>query len=140
MALTYFTNVSTLVFRRTNAPIATSPLGLLLAPPFRVVAMQREEARYPAQSPMTYLRRVFKCSMLLACTSPLLFGILVHLLGLLGVDHDKVREQGPRTATCWAFDAELQVLVFYRARVILLFWRYLYVRSSSSAGSCSHTG
>ncbi|CAM9833492.1 unnamed protein product, partial [Sphacelaria rigidula] len=53
-------------------------------------AMRREEAQYPAQSALTYLRRVLKCTMLWACTSPLLFGVLVHLLQLLDVDHDKV--------------------------------------------------
>lgn len=72
-------------------------------------AMRREEAQYPAQSALTYLRRVLKCTMLWACTSPLLFGVLVHLLQLLDVDHDKVKyketlKSGHR---CW--DGCLQI-------------------------------
>lgn len=56
----------------------------------RVPAMQREEADYPAQSAARYLQRVAKCTMLLLCTSPLVFGSLLHILRLAGVDHDKV--------------------------------------------------
>ncbi|CAN0380633.1 unnamed protein product [Laminaria digitata] len=52
--------------------------------------MLREEAGYPSQSASTYLRRVVKCSLLLACTSPLLYGAIVHALRLVGVDHDKI--------------------------------------------------
>ena len=64
--------------------------------------MLREEAGYPAQSASTYLRRVVKCSLLLACTSPLLYGAIVHALRLVGVDHDKVcggREMRGEVAT-----------------------------------------
>ncbi|CAM9412466.1 unnamed protein product [Choristocarpus tenellus] len=53
-------------------------------------AMCALEATYPVQSSLAYLRRVAKCTLLLTCTTPLVFGILVHALGLIGVDHDKV--------------------------------------------------
>lgn len=52
--------------------------------------MLREEAEYPSQSAMTYLRRVLKCSLLLAFTTPLLYGIIIRTLGLLGIEHDEV--------------------------------------------------
>ncbi|CAM9290598.1 unnamed protein product, partial [Hapterophycus canaliculatus] len=52
--------------------------------------MLREEAEYPSQSAMTYLRRVLKCSLLLAFTTPLLYGVIIRTLGLLGIEHDEV--------------------------------------------------
>lgn len=54
------------------------------------LAMRREEADYPAQSAGTYLQRVLKYTLLLALTTPLLYGVIVYALGLVGVDHDKV--------------------------------------------------
>ncbi|CAM9847780.1 unnamed protein product, partial [Pylaiella littoralis] len=53
-------------------------------------AMLREEAEYPVQSTVTYLRRVVKCSLLLAFSTPLIYGIIIHTLGILGVEHDEV--------------------------------------------------
>lgn len=55
--------------------------------------MLREEADYPVQPTMTYLLRVLKCFMLFYCTSPLIYGIIVHSLLLMDVDYDKVRGQ-----------------------------------------------
>ncbi|CAN0510249.1 unnamed protein product, partial [Ectocarpus sp. 8 AP-2014] len=53
-------------------------------------AMLREEAEYPSQSAAAYLRRVLKCSLMLALTTPLLFGIILHTLAVLGIEHDEV--------------------------------------------------
>lgn len=58
--------------------------------------MLREEAEYPVQSTVTYLRRVVKCSLLLAFSTPLIYGIIIHTLGILGVEHDEV---GAKTYT-----------------------------------------
>lgn len=52
--------------------------------------MLREEAEYPSQSAAAYLRRVLKCSLMLALTTPLLFGIILHTLAILGIEHDEV--------------------------------------------------
>ncbi|CAN0443011.1 unnamed protein product [Ectocarpus sp. 12 AP-2014] len=52
--------------------------------------MLREEAEYPSQSAAAYLRRVLKCSLMLALTTPLLFGIILHTLAVLGIEHDEV--------------------------------------------------
>lgn len=52
--------------------------------------MLREEAEYPSQAAATYLRRVLKCSLLLAFTTPVLYGAIVRTLRLLGVEHDEV--------------------------------------------------
>ncbi|CAM9690541.1 unnamed protein product [Ectocarpus sp. 13 AM-2016] len=53
-------------------------------------AMLREEAEYPSQSAAAYLRRVLKCSLMLTLTTPLLFGIILHTLAVLGIEHDEV--------------------------------------------------
>lgn len=52
--------------------------------------MLRLEAEYPTQSTVAYLRRVLKCSMLLAFTTPMLYGIIVRTVRLLGLEHDEV--------------------------------------------------
>lgn len=59
-----------------------------------VAAMLRAEADYPTQTPSVYLGRVGKCSLLLAGSSPLVYGIVIHALRLMGIEHDKVCEQG----------------------------------------------
>eukprot|EP00903_Cladosiphon_okamuranus_P006970 g6784.t1 len=53
-------------------------------------AMLRHEAEYPTQSTVAYLRRVLKCSMLHAFSTPLLYGIIIRAVRLLGIDHDEV--------------------------------------------------
>ncbi|CAM9560572.1 unnamed protein product [Discosporangium mesarthrocarpum] len=58
--------------------------------PVMLRAMSTLEATYPVQSSLSYLRRAIKCTLLLICTTPLLFGILVHVLTQLGVSHDEV--------------------------------------------------
>lgn len=52
--------------------------------------MLRHEAEYPTQSAVAYLRRVLKCSMLLAFTTPVLYGIIIRAVRLLGIEHDEV--------------------------------------------------
>lgn len=52
--------------------------------------MLSHEAEYPTQSSAAYFRRVLKCSLMLAFTTPLLYGVIIRTLGLLGIEHDEV--------------------------------------------------
>eukprot|EP00752_Nemacystus_decipiens_P006992 g6271.t1 len=61
-----------------------------ISDPAVLSAMQRHEADYPTQSIVAYLRRVLKCSMMLAFTTPVLYGIIVRAARLLGLEHDEV--------------------------------------------------
>lgn len=87
-------------------------LGVLALPHFpsaryrKSAAMLREEATYPVQSSLTYLYRVLKCSLLLILTSPLLYGVIIHTLGLMGIEHDKVMRN---TTLCNSRSSQLQV-------------------------------
>lgn len=58
--------------------------------------MLRREAEYPTQSTVAYLRRVLKCSLLLAFTTPVLYGIIVRTVRLLGIEHDEVGAEQAR--------------------------------------------